>query len=94
MSKARNCKLASNATSSLFDFEKEERSGEIFYTTHLLLQDGIIVAWLATNNNPHFFPFGDAGEEWFSSLPCISPYLKQNDPEAYEAAVENLQQLL
>lgn len=72
------------------NFEKEERSGEIFYSTHLLLQDGIIVAWLATNNNPHFFPFGDVGEEWFSSLPCISPYLKQNDPEAYEAAVESL----
>ena len=72
------------------NFEKEERSGDIFYSTHLLLQDGIIVAWLATNNNPHFFPFGDAGEEWFSSLPCISPYLKQNDPEAYEAAVKNL----
>ena len=72
------------------NFEKEERSGEIFYSTHLLLKDGIIIAWLATNNNPHFFPFGDAGEEWFSSLPCISPYLKQNDPKTYEAAVESL----
>lgn len=29
-------------------------------------------------------------EEWFSSLPCISPYLKQNDPDAYEAAVKSL----
>ena len=83
------------------DFEKEERSGEIFYTTHLLLQDGIIVAWLATNNNPHFFPFGEeairlrsfynaADEEGRSSLPCISPYTRVNDPEAYEAAVKSL----
>jgi len=76
------------------NFEKEERSGDIFYSTHLLLQDGIIVAWLATNNNPHFFPFGDAGEEWFSSLPCISPYLKQNDPEAYQAAIKSLIDIL
>jgi len=72
------------------NFEKEERSGEIYYSTHLLLKDGIVVAWLATNNNSHFFPFGDAGEEWFSSLPCISPYLKENNPEAYEAAVKSL----
>ena len=72
------------------NFEKEERSGEIFYSTHLLLKDGIIVAWLATNNNPHLFPF----DGQVTDIPCISPYLKQNEPEAYEAAVENLQQLL
>ena len=83
-----------NAFKNMIKESKEERSGEIFYSTHLLLKDGIIVAWLATNNNPHFFPFGGAGEEWFSSLPCISPYLKQNDPEAYEAAVKSLINIL
>ena len=70
------------------NFQKEEGEGKLYYSTHLLFKDGIVVAWLATNNNPHFFPFGDEYTE--TSLPCISPYLKENDPEAYEAAVKSL----
>lgn len=70
--------------------DKEGIGGRLYYSSHLLYNDGVPVAWLATNNQPHFFPFQDAREEWFSSLPCISPYLKQNDPEAYEAAVKSL----
>tara|TARA_B100001287_G_scaffold257780_1_gene243653 strand:+ start:2431 stop:3291 length:861 start_codon:yes stop_codon:yes gene_type:complete len=68
------------------NFEKEERGGQIYYSTHLLFKDGIVIGWLATNNNPHFFPF-DYVE---SSLPCISPYLKNYDPTTYESAIESL----
>jgi len=91
------------------NFEKEEGGGKLYYSTHLLLKDGIVAAWLATNNNPHFFPFGDYDSElseWMKEhfpelekkkearLRCISPYLKKNDPEAYEAAVTRLLQIL
>ena len=70
------------------NFEKEECEGLLYYSTHLLLKDGIVVAWLATNNNPHFWPFGDEYTE--TSIPCISPYLKKNFPENFEVAVRNL----
>tara|TARA_B100000795_G_scaffold173617_1_gene130936 strand:- start:225 stop:1058 length:834 start_codon:yes stop_codon:yes gene_type:complete len=70
------------------NFEKEEGDGLLYYSTHLLFKDGIVVAWLATNNNPHFWPFGDEYTE--TSIPCISPYLKKNFPENFEVAVQNL----
>tara|TARA_X000000950_G_scaffold116850_2_gene146575 strand:+ start:11016 stop:11867 length:852 start_codon:yes stop_codon:yes gene_type:complete len=66
--------------------EKEEYGGEIYSSTHLLLKDGIVVAWLATNNNPHFFPFDYID----SNLACISPHLKENNPKTYKVAVKSL----
>jgi hypothetical protein len=70
------------------NFEEEDFGGGVLYSSHLLFKDGIVVAWLATNNNAHFWPFGDEYTE--TSLPCISPYLKENNPETYEAAVKIL----
>ena len=70
------------------NFEEEDFGGGVLYSSHLLFKDGIVVAWLATNNNAHFWPFGDEYTE--TSLPCISPYLKENNPETYEAAVKSL----
>ena len=58
----------------------------IYYSSHLIYKDGKVIGWLASNNNPHTFPF-DYIE---TNIPCISPYLKENDPKAYEAAVKSL----
>jgi len=65
----------------------ESYEDSIYYSSHLIFNDGKVIAWLATNNNDHFFPFDWQVE---SEIPCISPYLKQNDPDAYEAAVKSL----
>jgi hypothetical protein len=58
----------------------------IYYSSHLIFKDGNIIAWLGSNNNSHTFPL----DYITSNLPCISPYLKENNPETYDAAVKSL----
>ena len=41
---------------------------------------------IASNNNSHTFPFDYNDTE----IPCISPHLKECDPEAYQVAVKIL----
>ena len=69
----------------------ESYEDSIYYSSHLIFKDGKVIAWLATNNNDHFFPFDWQVE---SEIPCISPHLKESDPEVYEAAVKSLIEII
>ena len=75
-----------NGEELIRDEDAESEGGNIYYSSHLIIKDGQVIAWLASNNNSHTFPFDYVDSE----IPCISPDLKENDPEAYEAAVKSL----
>ena len=75
-----------NGEELIRDEDAEAEGGNIYYSSHLIIKDGQVIAWLASNNNSHSFPFDYVDSE----IPCISPNLKENDPEAYEAAVKSL----
>ena len=72
------------------DEDAEEEAGNIYYSSRLIFKEGKVIAWLATNNNSHTFPFDYNDTE----IPCISPNFKESDPEAYEAAVKSLIDIL
>ncbi len=64
-----------------------EENNQIHGDAHLLFKNGKLIAWLSNNNHfEHIFPFCNSVVD----IPCISPYLKLNHPEEYEAAVINL----
>ena len=79
-----------NGDELIRDEDAEGEADNIYYSSHLILKEGKVIAWLASNNNSHTFPFDYNDTE----IPCISPYLKQNDPDAYEAAVKSLIDIL
>ena len=75
-----------NGEELIRDEDDEAEGGNIYYSSHLIIKDRKVIAWLASNNNSHTFPFDYID----SKISCISPFLKENDPEAYEAAVKSL----
>jgi hypothetical protein len=75
-----------NGEELIRDEDDEAEGGNIYYSSHLIIKDRKVIAWLASNNNSHTFPFDYVD----SKISCISPFLKENDPEAYEAAVKSL----
>ena len=75
-----------NGEELIRDEDYEAEGGNIYYSSHLIIKDRKVIAWLASNNNSHTFPFDYVD----SKISCISPFLKENDPEAYEAAVKSL----
>ena len=75
-----------NGEELIRDEDAEGEADNIYYSSHLILKDGKVIAWLASNNNSHTFPFDYNDTE----IPCISPHLKECDPEAYQAAVKSL----
>ena len=79
-----------NGEELIRDEDAESEAGNIYYSSHLILKDGKVIAWLATNNNSHTFPFDYNDTE----IPCISPNFKESDIEAYEAAVKSLIDML
>ena len=71
----------------LFRDEDEEGEAEnIYYSSHLIFHNGKLLAWLASNNHSHTFPFDYVNAE----ISCISPYLKENDPEKYKTSVKKI----
>ena len=75
-----------NGEELIRDEDDEAEGGNIYYSSHLIIKDRKVIAWLASNNNSHTFPFDYVD----SKIPCISPFLNENDTEAYEAAVKSL----
>jgi len=75
-----------NGEELIRDEDAEGEADNIYYSSHLILKKGKVIAWLASNNNSHTFPFDYNDTE----IPCISPHLKECDPEAYQAAVKSL----
>ena len=75
-----------NGEELIRDEDAEGEADNIYYSSHLILKDGKVIAWLASNNNSHTFPFDYTDTE----IPCISPHLKESDTEAYQAAVKSL----
>jgi hypothetical protein len=72
------------------DEESETESGNIYCSTHLIFKDGVLMGWLGTHNEAHGFPFNHTETD----MPCISPYLSDNDPENYQMGVQDLLQKL
>ena len=68
------------------DEDDIEEAFNIYYSSHLIFSEGKLIAWLATNNHSHHFPF----DYYESKIPCISPYLMEMDPETYQLAINNL----
>lgn len=79
-----------NGEELIRDEDAEGEADNIYYSSHLILKDGKVIAWLASNNNSHTFPFDYNDTE----IPCISPHLKESDTEAYQAAVKSLIDIL
>jgi len=79
-----------NGEELIRDEDTEGETDNIFYSSHLILKDKKLIAWLASNNNCHTFPFDYNDAE----IPCISPYLKESEPENYEAAVKSFLDIL
>ncbi len=79
-----------NGEELIRDEDAESEAGNIYYSSHLILKNGKVIAWLASNNNFHTFPFDYNDTE----IPCISPNFKESDPEAYEATVKSLIDIL
>ena len=79
-----------NGKELIRDEDAEGEADNIYYASHLILKGGKVIAWLASNNNSHTFPFDYNDTE----IHCISPHLKKNDPEAYEAAVKSFIDIL
>ena len=79
-----------NGEELIRDEDAEGEADNIYYSSHLILKKGKVIAWLASNNNSHTFPFDYNDTE----IPCISPHLKESDPEAYQAAVKSLIDML
>jgi hypothetical protein len=75
-----------NGEELIRDEDAEGEADNIYYSSHLILKDGKVIAWLASNNNSHTFPFDYNDTE----IPCISPHFKECDPEAYQVAVKSL----
>ena len=68
------------------DEDSEAEAGNIYYSTHFIFKSGVLIGWLATNNEEHGFPFNYTETD----LPCISPYLHISDPDNYKIGVQNL----
>jgi hypothetical protein len=68
------------------DEDSEVESGNIYYSTHFIFKSGVLLGWLATNNEEHGFPFNYTETD----LPCISPYLHISDPDNYKIGIRNL----
>jgi hypothetical protein len=68
------------------DEDSEVESGNIYYSTHFIFKSGVLLGWLATNNEEHGFPFNYTETD----LPCISPYLHISDPAKYKIGIRNL----
>ena len=75
-----------NGNELIRDEDAEEEAGNLYYSSHLLFKDGSLIGWLASNNYSHSFPFDYIESE----IPCISPYLKDNDSEVYQSAIKDL----
>ena len=75
-----------NGEELIRDEDAESEAGNIYYSSHLIIKDGAVIAWLASNNNSHTFPFDYVDSE----ISCISPYLKEDDSDAYQTAVKSL----
>jgi len=72
------------------DEDSEAEAGNIYYSTHFIFKSGVLIGWLATNNEEHGFPFNYTETD----LPCISPNLHISDPDYYKIGVQNLMGLL
>ena len=68
------------------DEDSEAEAGNIYYSTHFIFKSGVLIGWLATNNEEHGFPFNYTETD----LPCISPYLHISDPDNYKIGIRNL----
>ena len=75
-----------NGNELIRDEDAEEEAGNLYYSSHLLFKDGSLIGWLASNNYSHSFPFDYIESE----IPCISPYLRDNDSEVYQSAIKDL----
>jgi hypothetical protein len=72
------------------DEDAETEAGNIYYSSHLIYKDGMLVAWLATNNEDHTFPF-DYVE---GDINCISPNTREYDNDTYKSAIKSLIEIL
>jgi len=64
----------------------EDMEGAIYDSNHLLIRDGEIIGWLASNNGEFKFPFADLDND----VTCICPNLKQEDSAMFDWAVKDL----
>jgi len=52
----------------------------------LLIRDGEVIGWLASNNGEFMFPFADLDND----ITCICPKLMQEDSAMFDRAVQDL----
>jgi len=64
----------------------EHMGGAIYDSNHLLIRDGEVIGWLASNNEEFKFPFADLDND----VTCICPNLKQEDSAMFDWAVQDL----
>ena len=60
--------------------------GAMYDTSHLLIRDGEVIGWLASNNGEFMFPFADLDND----VTCICPKLMQEDSAMFDRAVQDL----
>ena len=64
----------------------EYMEGAMYDTNHLLIRDGEVIGWLASNNGEFMFPFADLDND----VTCICPKLMQEDSAMFDRAVQDL----
>lgn len=64
----------------------EYMEGAMYDTSHLLIRDGEVIGWLASNNGEFMFPFADLDND----VTCICPKLMQEDSAMFDRAVQDL----
>jgi hypothetical protein len=64
----------------------EYMEGAMYDTNHLLIRDGEVIGWLASNNGEFMFPFADLDND----VTCICPKLMQEDSAMFDWAVQDL----